>query len=112
MMDVTLEKRADRVEAQLHDLSTHERVGIDEISYYKTRAFEDAVSVRDREFTPCELGFSWGRDRRTEPADRFDADVELTDASGLPESLSVGTNVWFALSFTVPERMAGRPVYL
>lgn len=105
-------KRANELEKRLAELAISETADIDRISYYETPEFLDPKDLPLKEFAPCDVGFRWQRNRRTVSDDRRTADVDVTDGSSLPEELSVGTNVWFRLQFTVPESMTGRPVYL
>lgn len=96
----------------LDALSVYETAPIDSCSFYKTREFTTPEALPQSEFTPCDVGFSWERNRVRTPDDRRQAAVDVTKGDTLPESFSVGENVWFRLQFTIPESMAGHPVFL
>ena len=112
MMDVTLRKRAEKTEDLLEDLSVAETMRVPDIGRFETTEFLTPEAVRDRTFQPCEVGYTWSRQRPTEPDDRLAADATPADVSALDEDLSIGTNVWLRLRFTVPPAMAGQPVWL
>jgi len=112
MLDQTRAKRLAESVDRLKKLSVFETTDIDQLSHYKTHQFLEPTEVQTADFEPCDVGFSWDRDRQSEPESRLDADVDVTDGSTLPKSLAVGQNVWFRLQFTIPDSMAGRPVYL
>lgn len=112
VLDKTRTKRADDSAKRLDALSVYETEPINKISYFKTRSFVTPDELPLSEFLPCEEGFTWERNRETAPDDRRDADVDVVSGDALPDELAVGENVWFHLQFTIPESMAGMPVYL
>ncbi|WP_459191125.1 alpha-mannosidase [Halosimplex sp. J119] len=111
MLDRSRQKRISETADRLESLRVAERREIDDIAYHPTREFLDPEDVRGREFEPCSVGFTWKRGRETEPADRRDASADVVTGEA-SSGLEVGENVWFRLRFTVPDSMAGHPVYL
>jgi alpha-mannosidase len=112
MNPVYLEKRAGESVDRLADLAVAETAPIDAISWYRTQSFARPEDLPLEEFTPCEVGIRWTRNRRRTTDDRRRADVDMLDGSHLPEALSLGDNAWFRLQFAVPDSMAGHPVDL
>jgi len=112
MTDTTLERRAEAARRRLDDLAIRETAPVDDVAYVRTREFARPADLDGADFEPCDVGFVWERDRETTPADRRSADVGPLSAATPPESLAVGSNVWFRLQFSVPETMAGSPVDL
>jgi len=102
-MEVTKNKRANYTESELEELRFGEARVIDDLSYHVTRDFLNPEDVKDRSFTPCEPGFSWNRNRAKYDRSELKEKVDINDATDLPEELSLGKNVWFRLSFEVPE---------
>lgn len=111
-MDKSARKRADKTESILDDLRIHGRSDVDEIGYYMTEDFKDAEEVRKKNFSECDVGFSWERRRNSEESIRLNADTSLLEVGDVPRHLSIGNNVWFKLKFEIPEEMAGKPVNL
>ena len=111
MSQNTREKRAVETEERLSDLRIAAQAEIEDVSALRTNQFLEPENVRDREFEPCSEGFSWNRDRRTAPDDRRDAEANVLTGS-VSDRLEVGQNVWFRLRFSIPDAMAGHPVYL
>jgi alpha-mannosidase len=111
VLDNTRTKRADETEDRLDALRVAQRQEIDDIAAHATREFIDPEEARRRDFDPCSVGFTWKRGRETEPADRLDADADVLTGE-VSQEQAVGQNVWFRLRFTVPDEMAGLPVYL
>ncbi|KXA99529.1 hypothetical protein AKJ41_05285 [candidate division MSBL1 archaeon SCGC-AAA259O05] len=107
-----MEKRADKTESILENLFIDRATEIEEIGYYETKEFGKPEDVRDKEFSECEVGFTWSRERDRGADDRLNADVDLLSADELPRNLSIGNNLWFNLRVVIPEDMAGDPVYL
>ena len=112
MNDTYEQKRASAFEERLSDLAVAETDDIGSMRRYMTSEFLEPADVSDVDFVPCEVGFRWHRNRETTPADRVSADTDVLRGKPLGEDLSLGTNVWFRLRGTIPESMAGRPVYL
>lgn len=112
MLDITQIKRIEGSRERLKNLSIYQTSPIEHCSYYKTREFSTPEKLPLSEFEPCDVGFSWTRNRERTMTDRVEASADLTEPGRLPSSLAVGENVWFRLQFSIPESMAGRPVYL
>ncbi|QGA82234.1 glycoside hydrolase family 38 C-terminal domain-containing protein [Halomicrobium sp. LC1Hm] len=111
MRETSSAKRADETEERLQRLRVAQRSEIETISHHETRAFLTPEQARERSFEPCSVGVTWERGRETEPDDRRDADADVLTGQ-VSEEQAVGRNVWFRLQCTVPESMAGLPVYL
>lgn len=112
MIDHEREKRAETTERLLSDAAVHATAPVEQLACYETQAFAEPSELPTAEFEPCEPGRVWHRDREADLDNREDLDVTSLSPAVLPEELSLGTNVWFRLSFSVPEEMAGHPVYL
>ena len=112
MLRDTLVSRAEKTEELLKHRSVSDRIQLDEIEYYTTDRFATPSDVQTESFESCSVGFTWERDRETVPADRRTADADPLDVAQLPPDLSLGTNVWFRLRFSIPESLSGKPVYL
>ncbi|MFB6202160.1 MAG: alpha-mannosidase [Halorhabdus sp.] len=111
MLENTRAKRAVETEERLSDLRVAASAEIDDIAALRTNEFLEPEAARRREFEPCSVGFSWERDRKTDPDDRRDAEANVLTGT-VSDTLEVGQNVWFRLRFSIPESMAGHPVYL
>ncbi|WP_317175755.1 alpha-mannosidase [Halomontanus rarus] len=112
MSDTIRERRAAESERRLQSLTAAESRDLTDIEYYKTRSFDEPDDLPLDAFEPCEVGFTWERNRDTTPDDRRDSPVDLTHVTDLPPDLEVGENVWFRLRFSIPDSMAGRRVAL
>lgn len=111
MLENTRAKRAVETEERLSDLRVAARGEIADIAAHRTNQFLEPEAARQREFEPCSVGFSWERNRKTVPDDRRDAEANVLTGT-VSDTLEVGQNVWFRLQFSIPETMAGHPVYL
>jgi len=111
VLDTTRQKRADETEDRLADLRVASREEVDDLAYRSTREFLEPAEVRDRAFEPCSVGFTWQRGRETVPDDRRSASADVVTGD-VSTAMEVGRNVWFRLRFTIPDSMAGLPVYL
>jgi len=111
VLDTTRQKRADKTEDRLEDLRVASREEVEDLAYHTTREFLNPAEVRDRAFEPCSVGFSWQRDRETVPDDRRSASADVVTGDVSTE-MEVGRNVWFRIQFSIPDSMAGLPVYL
>jgi alpha-mannosidase len=111
VLDNTRQKRADETEERLEALRVARRREIEDLAYHPTREFIGPEDARSREFEPCSVGFTWERGRETVPEDRRDAPADVLTGD-VSTDLEVGRNVWFRLRVTVPDSMAGHPVYL
>lgn len=111
-MDITLEKRADDTVKRLKELITYSSLKIDNISYYSTPELIQPEDLDPDSFEPCQVGFTWNRDRATGREDRMKAEADLLSGGELPVGLSLGNSTWFRLEFSIPNNMKSRPVYL
>lgn len=110
--DKTKAKRADDTEKRLEKLVIADKNELDGLKYYKTSDFLKLQNLDSTNFQPCEVGFTWSRNRQYSPEERRQATGDLARGGKLQEQLSVGDSVWFHLNFQVPESMKGLPVYL
>jgi len=117
-LQATLERRADRTEQLLEEMQVSEYRKLTELGklgYFKTGGFLQPEDLEWKDFAPCEVGFSWERNRKKGGADRLKAlekGADLSSGKELPPELSIGDSVWFKLDFSVPQGMSGKPVYL
>jgi alpha-mannosidase len=111
VLENTRAKRAAETEERLSKIRTAARAEITDIAALRTNEFLEPETARKREFEPCSVGFSWERNRKTVPDDRRDAEANVLTGT-VSDTLEVGQNVWFRLRFSIPETMAGHPVYL
>jgi len=111
VLENTRAKRAVETEERLSELRVAARAEIADIGAHRTNQFLEPEAARQREFEPCSVGFSWKRNRTTTPDDRRDAEANVLTGE-VSDTLEVGQNVWFRLRFSIPDSMAGHPVYL
>ena len=111
MLDNTHEKRAAETIERLEELRIAASETISDVSALQTHSFLEPDEVRDRQFEPCSVGFSWERNREASADDRRNADADVLTGA-VSDRLEVGQNVWFRLQFSIPDSMAGYPVYL
>lgn len=111
MLENTHAKRAVETAERLSDLRIAARAEIPDIAALRTNQFLEPETVRQRDFEPCSVGFSWNRNRKTSPDDRREAEADVLTGS-VSDTLEVGQNVWFRLRFSIPDAMAGHPVSL
>lgn len=109
LTDKTKAKRADDTEKRLEKLVVADRNELDDLKYYKTPDFLKPRDLDPTNFQPCEVGFSWSRNRQHGPKERRQITGELARGGKLREQLSIGDSVWFHLSFQIPESMKGLP---
>jgi len=109
--DNTHEKRAAETIERLEELRIAASETISDVSALQTHSFLEPDEVRDRQFEPCSVGFSWERNREASADDRRNADADVLTGA-VSDRLEVGQNVWFRLQFSIPDSMAGYPVYL
>ncbi|MFB6290642.1 MAG: alpha-mannosidase [Candidatus Bipolaricaulia bacterium] len=110
--DKTKAKRADDTEKRLEKLIIADRNELDDLKYFKTPDFLKPRDLDPANFQPCEVGFTWSRNRQYSPGERRKITGDLARGGKLQEQLSIGDSVWFHLNFQVPKSMKGLPVYL
>jgi len=97
-------KRADKTERDLRKFIVADRHQIKDISYFLTKDFLTPSEARRREFSSCNVGLQWSRDRSSTTESRLSADIDLLDTGAIPSGVSLGNNAWFKLKFE-PENL-------
>lgn len=97
-------KRADKTEKDLRKFIFAGRQQIKDISYFLTKDFLTPREARKREFSSCNVGLQWSRDKSSTTESRLEADIDLLNASDIPSGVSLGNNAWFKLKFE-PENL-------
>ena len=104
-------KRAEWTEGRLGTLRIARREELNDVARFETADFLTVEEASQRDFQPCTVGTTWHRERTLTAADRRHADADLLTGA-VSRDLSVGQTVWFRLRATIPDSMAGLPVYL
>ncbi|MBS3786933.1 alpha-mannosidase [Candidatus Bipolaricaulota bacterium] len=102
-MEVTKNKRANHTEKKLKDLIFSQPKEIEDLSYHISQDFLKPEEVRKKDFTPCEPGFSWKRERRRVDRSELNGEIDINNSAQLPQELSLGNNAWFKLIFEIPK---------
>mgnify|MGYP002338692164 CR=1 FL=1 len=109
----TWRKRVKDTEERLRNYTIADKREIDSISYYKTQRFLKPKDLDESDYRPCEVGFSWSRNRQHEPKERATlGSGGLSQGGNLCPEMSLGDSVWFKLNFKIPQVIAGLPTYL
>ncbi|MBS3736585.1 alpha-mannosidase [Candidatus Bipolaricaulota bacterium] len=102
-MEITKSKRVNYTEKKLQEMTVGQSRLVENISCHLTRDFLKPEEARKRNFSPCEPGFTWKRDREKVDRSTLSEKVDINNAENIPPELSLGNNAWFRLSFKLPE---------